>query len=322
MKFFIELPTWLGDAVMVTPALLLIIENYPAADITLFGSKVAVETLKLFPNVKNIVIDNTKKGNRILNIRNLTRKLEKFDVAITFRTSLFSKLLIKNINSKIKIGSQNFLSGFFFSHSIKISKNIHQVERYVELIRPLLKEDLKTPDLKLFNSVEKFSKKTVGINPGAAYGSAKRWFPERFGEVALKLSENYDILIFGVDSEIDSCNIIEKVLKEHGVENFKNLCGKTTILELIQKIGGLDLFITNDSGPMHIAAAYKIPTIAIFGPTDFRYTSPWKNENAIIVRDNTLKCSPCMKRVCPLKHHECMSNIRSEKILDIINYDL
>ncbi len=110
---------------------------------------------------------------------------------------------------------------------------------------------------------------------------------------------------------------IEKNLIEKRVENYQNLAGNTSITELIDKISNLDLFITGDSGPMHVAAAFQIPTVAIFGPTKDDETSQWMNEKSIIVKKN-LECQPCMHRVCPLKHHNCMNLIRAIDVLSAV----
>ena len=96
------------------------------------------------------------------------------------------------------------------------------------------------------------------------------------------------------------------------------MAGLTTIPELIEKIAGLSLFITNDSGPMHIAAAYKVKTVSIFGPTKFTETNQWRNDkNGLIVTKN-LDCAPCMKRECPLKHHNCMKLVTANDVLEAI----
>ena len=102
------------------------------------------------------------------------------------------------------------------------------------------------------------------------------------------------------------------------MKNYKNLAGNTTITELINKISSLDLFITGDSGPMHIAAAFQIPTVAIFGPTKDKETSQWMNKKSIIVKKN-LDCQPCMKRICPLQHHNCMNLIKAIDVLKAVN---
>ena len=157
----------------------------------------------------------------------------------------------------------------------------------------------------------------LGINPGASYGSAKRWYPQEFAQVAAKLSSEYDIVIFGGPDEIDIAKDIEKSLIEKGVTNYQNLVGKTTIVELINQISSLDLFITGDSGPMHVAAAFQLPTVAIFGPTRDDETSQWMNEKSVIVKKN-LDCQPCMQRTCPLKHHNCMKLIKADDVLKAV----
>ena len=156
--------------------------------------------------------------------------------------------------------------------------------------------------------------KLLGINPGATYGSSKRWYPKEFADVASALSSEYDIIIFGSPSEKGIATDIEKYLIEKGINNYQNLAAKTTIKELIIQISNLDLFITGDSGPMHLAAALQVPTVTIFGPTQDKETSQWMNDKSIIVKKD-LECQPCMKRVCPLNHHKCMKLIKASDVL-------
>ena len=136
--------------------------------------------------------------------------------------------------------------------------------------------------------------------------------------MASELSTQYDIVIFGGPSEADIAGDIEKELIKNSVKNYQNLAGKTNITELIDKISNLDLFITGDSGPMHVAAAFQIPTVAIFGPTKNDETSQWMNEKSIIVKKD-LDCQPCMKRTCPLQHHDCMNLIKAVDVLSAVN---
>ncbi|OCL85817.1 glycosyltransferase family 9 protein [Arcobacter porcinus] len=306
-KIFIEIPTWLGDAIMATPAIENIIKSYPEAKITLLGSYVSTQAYKDYPNIEKIIVDNTKKdGNRYLNLIKLAKSLGVFDIAISFRRSFTSKFLLFFINAKKKLGYKRLTK-----------KEIHLTIRYNDFINKFLNLNNKVGDLKLYFDAFKYPKATLGINPGATYGSAKRWYPEEFAKLAIKLSKDYDIVIFGGPNETEIANDIEEELIKNNITNYKNLASKTTIPELIEKIAGLELFITNDSGPMHIAAAYKVKTISIFGPTKFTETNQWNNPNGIIVTKN-LECAPCMKRVCPLKHHNCMKFIKASDVLEKI----
>jgi heptosyltransferase-2 len=152
---------------------------------------------------------------------------------------------------------------------------------------------------------------TIGINPGAAYGSAKRWLPERFAETAENfLKNNYQIVIFaGKGPEAETANIIAGKLP-----TAINIAGKTSLSELIESISSCNLFLSNDSGPMHIASALGVPIVAIFGSTDPSSTSPSGGFYRIVTTNEP--CSPCLKRECPLKHHNCMKNITSRMVIE------
>lgn len=308
MKIFIEIPTWLGDAIMTTPAIQNIIKTYPDAKITLLGSFVSTQAFKDYPNIEKVLVDDTKKsGNRYKNLISLAKFIGKVDLAISFRRSFSSKFMMFFVKAKKK-----------FNYKRLTKQEIHLCIRYNDFVNKVLNLNNKVGDLKLYFKPFSYSKPTLGINPGATYGSAKRWYPNEFAKVAITLASKYDIVIFGGPSETDIANDIEKELIKNGITNYQNLAGKTTIPELIEKIAGLDLFITNDSGPMHIAAAYKTKTVAIFGPTKFTETNQWNNdENGLIVTKN-LECAPCMKRSCPLKHHNCMKEITADDVLKAV----
>ena len=314
MRILIELPTWLGDAVMASPAFENILDYYKGSEVILIGSPVSISVLENHPRVKKTFIFKKK----YLSLLMQSISLGRFDVFFSFRSSLRSKLFKSIIQSKVK---------YQFDH--KNYKDIHQVKKYNNFVNDSLGRVLKAGKLKLYNSSENDTKdlkdffeeipqfnnlKLLGINPGASYGNSKCWYPTEYAKTAAKLSKFYDILIFGNSADESISKDIEMSLIEQGVTNFNNLAGKTSITELLGIISKLDLFITGDSGPMHISAAYQIPTIAIFGPTRDHETSQWMNEKSIIVKKN-LDCQPCMKRRCPLGHHNCMKLITAEEIV-------
>jgi heptosyltransferase-2 len=305
MRILIELPTWLGDCVMATPAIENIVNFYNDMHITLIGSFVSIEAMKNHPKVvKTLILD--KKYSVLYKT---AKELGEFDAFFSFRSSFRSKFLkfFISANNKYQFDKNKYI-------------NCHQVKKYNDFVNDSLNINSNPKKLKLYkyNQSSDVAKKSIlGINPGASYGSAKRWYPEEFAKVASELSSQYDIVIFGGPSEKDIAMDIEKSLIENGVSNYKNLAGNTTIPELINFISSLDLFITGDSGPMHVAAAFQVPTVAIFGPTKDDETSQWMNDKSIIVKKN-LECQPCMKRTCPLQHHECMKLITAVEVLDAV----
>lgn len=315
MTILIILPNWLGDAVMATPAIEALCVAYPQAQLTLVGSYVSVEALKPHPQCVRSFVDETKKsGNRFLNTYRFAKELGTHDMAITFRNQLHSSLMLYYSGTPLTVGRKSWHSQLFLTHAITPSHPSHLVEQYRDVTQALSEKPLTIGTLKLHIPTHTYKRPTLGINPGATYGSAKRWYPEKFAEVARAFSQTHEIVIFGGPSEIEMANDIESRLE--GIP-LKNMAGKTSIYELCAMIGGLDLFITNDSGPMHVAAAYQVPTVAIFGPTRYLETSQWKNEKSKIVRHD-MDCAPCMKRECPLGHHECMKNITSNEVIEAV----
>jgi len=151
----------------------------------------------------------------------------------------------------------------------------------------------------------------VTINPGATYGSAKRWYPDRFAAVADTLSGEWGagVVVVGSTAEAPLAGEIETAMRNPPV----NLAGKTTVRELMALLSLSSFLITNDSGPMHIGAALDVPLVAIFGPTDWRRTSPWSGR-AKVVRVE-IDCSPCRLRVCD-RGHECMLGVTPEMVVD------
>lgn len=315
MKILIILPNWLGDALMATPAIEALCDVYPDAQLTLVGSYVSLEALKHHPKCTRAYVDETKKGgSRLLNTYRFAKTLGRHDMAVTFRNQLHSSLLLFWSGTPITAGRRSAHSLALLIHALKPSHPSHLVEQYRDIAQSLSSEPLEIGHLKLHIPPYAYERPTLGINPGATYGSAKRWYPDKFAEVARAFSDRYDVVIFGGPSEVAMANDIEARLEGIAVTN---LAGKTSVSELCARIGGLNLFVTNDSGPMHVAAAYAVPTVAIFGPTRHLETSQWKNEKSVIVR-HEMECAPCMKRECPLGHHECMKGITATEVIDAV----
>ena len=307
MRILIELPSWLGDTVMATPSIENLINFHGQSEVILIGPSISIQIFKYHPKISDSHVLDKKYFPLFL----LTRKLGKFDMYVSFRNSIRSNFFKFFIKSDLK-----------FKYKKSSFQNSHQVEKYNRFINKSLNIDLPIGSLTIYSDIYlkeapidvTKKKPRLGINPGASYGNAKRWYPEEFAGVAAYLSNQFDIFILGGSNEKEIAMEIEKILVKKGITNYQNLVGITNISDLIYHISNFDLFITGDSGPMHIAACYKVPTVSIFGPTKDNETSQWDSKKSIILKKN-LDCQPCMKRICPLKHHKCMKLIKAKDVL-------
>jgi lipopolysaccharide heptosyltransferase II len=151
----------------------------------------------------------------------------------------------------------------------------------------------------------------VGFSPGAAFGSAKQWIPERYAAVGDLLARHQGarIAILGGPGERPLADAVAAGMRSAA----RNLCGETTTAEMVGVLSRLDALVTGDSGPMHVAAALGVPVVAVFGPTDWRETAP-RGERHRLVRE-PVHCSPCKLRECPIDHR-CMTRISADRVLD------
>ncbi len=152
----------------------------------------------------------------------------------------------------------------------------------------------------------------IGVSPGAAYGNAKRWIPERFAETAERVARanGASVALFGSPAERTLCEAVRAKIAVPA----NNLAGETTLREFIELAAACRLFLTNDSGGMHIASALGVPTVAIFGATDDIGTGP-TGANSRIVRE-PVECSPCLLRECPIDHR-CMTRVSASRVTEV-----
>lgn len=337
MKILVRLPTWLGDAVMATPMLEILHSMYTGAQFTYIGSSVSCALFERDSRVARLLVDDSKKARfRLRAIALLGARAGEHDIAITLQNNFLSALTLAMSRSKIRIGFAKEYRSLLLTHAPKYPKNLHQVERYARLLEPLLLDSLhenltqkigknshkflldSLPPLKISykKAAPLFTDKVViGVNPGAAFGSAKRWCEEHFCTLIDELlARGFGVVIFGGEGEREGNARIVAGLKNRGL--LIDLSAKTTLEELVDTIATLDLFITNDSGPMHIACALMVPMIALFGSTDMSETSPWRAQETSVLLSKNLPCAPCKKRICPLGHHNCMRLMSPNEVLN------
>lgn len=328
-RLLIRAVNWVGDAVMTTPAIGAIRETFPLAEITLLANPLVSQLFSPHSWVdKVITFDRNGKHKGITGRFRLASELRKqaFDATIILPNSFDSALVPWLAGIPIRLGKSSDGRGFMLTGRYIPTGNAltcHEVEYYLHLVAHFgmvgssgkLHLDTTQDEIKRVDSMLKqhgigSGDFILGINPGAAYGSAKRWYPERFAEVARQLSQQWSarVLVFGGPGETDIAAAIEEKLGK----NCLNLAGRTSVRELMELIRRCSFFITNDSGPMHIAASFEVPLVAIFGSTDHKTTSPYTDKAAIVRKD--FECAPCKLRECP-QDHRCMTAVTANDVV-------
>lgn len=327
-KILVRATNWVGDLVMSTPALAAIRDNFPDARITVLVKPPLDELLAGNPAVDDIIRYDKKLYKGATGIARLARELrkERFDRAILLQNSFEAALIAFMSKIPVRMGYSTDGRGILLTKSVKVAKDTkgkHQVYYYLGLISALgMKAVPHVPKLYpdkehsknavAFLRAHGISKDdlVVGINPGAQYGVAKKWHPERYAEVADRLAKSHGarVIIFGGPGDVAVAGSVEAAMKGPAI----NLAGKTDLRELMAYTKRCGLFITNDTGAMHVSAALGVPTLAVFGSTDHIATGPFGGGN-VIVR-NPVNCSPCLKRTCPLKHYRCMESVTAGQV--------
>jgi heptosyltransferase-2 len=318
MRILVRMPNWLGDAVMATPALNNLLQHYVDARAVLVGSRVVAELFREDARFEAVVTDGSKKQRfpRLAAFqlgRETKRQHGPFDLAIAFPNRLSSRLLLRGSGAERQLGRRYGVASLLLTDSIACSSAAHHAEIYNQIVNGFLGTHYETLPARLrAERTHSYARPTVGLNPGAAYGVARRWPPERFAAAACQLANSYDIAIFGGPDEMELAAQIERHLLAQGVTNYVNLAG-APLSEFVAQIAGLALMVTNDTGPMHVAGALGIPTVAVVGPTDPTQTSPWRHPRLRVIYKG-LDCSPCHRRECPLGHHACMQTIEPGEV--------
>lgn len=325
-KILIRSTNWIGDAIMTTPAVRTIRENFPAAEITILAYPWVADIFAGSPHV-DLVMLYEKKGRHkgLTGMWRLARELgaQRFDLAILLQNAFSAALLALLAGIPARAGYRRDGRGLLLTHGVTIKKSTrerHQVYYYQEMLKDL--GLVCGPDelfLALPDSADKWAvdflaakegRPVVGLNPGAAYGPAKRWPAERYAGLARRLARELGatLLVFGTSADTEAAAEIGAAAPGQVFD----LTGKTTLAQAMALIGLCDAFVTNDSGLMHVAAAQKTPLVAIFGSTDSVATGPFALRVEVV--NKKLLCSPCLKPHCPRNDFACMLEIEVDEV--------
>lgn len=329
-KVVVRLCNWIGDVVMNLPALEALRGNLPDADITVICRESVADVIRFRPDlVDHIMTVDDKKGfGEMRRIGRLLRR-QGFDLGLNFTNHFRGAFVLWAGRIKQRVGFARFATKPLLTQSIKRndSGDQHEKHDYLELIETLEMEAkgnilprLLVEETERAKVRKKYLPRLGGplvvIHAGAAYGTAKRWLPERYSAVCLRQVKQHGahIVLLGTAPENAPNALIEEALPEGSVTN---LVGKTNLRTSIAMIACADAFLSGDSGLAHVAGALSIPRVTIFGPTNPRTTYP-DGPNGEIVYEKA-PCSPCFERDCPLDQHVCMETIETERVGQALN---
>ncbi len=317
---------------MATPILRDLRKAYPEAHITAMCRSPICELLKEDPEIDELFCFSKASGfGRREERRNIIEKLRKgkYDLGILLTHSFSSAWWFWLGKIQNRLGYECNGRKLLLTHSLPFPQNLqnqHLVVTYKMLLEPLGIPVSDTPP-RLYLSLKEMSDARtllrqhgipegvliVGINPGATYGSAKCWLPERFREVTERLLRNRDVYIvyFGDQATTSLVKEICAGLPSRVI----NLAGMTSLRELSSLISHCDVILTNDSGPMHIADAIGTPIVALFGSTSEVVTGPYRSGTLI---HKHVECSPCYQRTCPIDFR-CMKRIEADEVYEAIS---
>lgn len=342
---------WLGDAVMTTPALLGLREKYPQAHIALLAPEKLRELWLNHPAINEII--TFKAGETVFAVGKKLRSgkfdaalvlpnsprsaIEVYLAGIPRRTGyarpwrkIFLNELIapRSITVKMEKRTESEIKALIAEPPAtkpRVPKSAHQIHDYLNLAaalgaspEPLAPQLFVTRDeieaAKSKFGLDKLCKPVLGLNAGAEYGPAKRWPADRFISAAKEIQQrtNCTWILFGGKNDSEMARQIESESQDPRLK-IHNLAGKTSLRELMSLLALCRALLTNDTGPMHVAAALGVPVVAIFGSTSPELTGPIFSTESQIIKSET-PCAPCFLRECPIDFR-CMKGVEVEQVV-------
>lgn len=335
MKVLVRAPNWVGDAIMAIPALEALRRAFPDGEIVVLARPAVADLYR-----------GQKWTDRVLEFDFLGRhrgwfgrerlaaelRRERFGIALLLQNAFEAAWLAWRaripervgyaregrsllLTKAIPVPSRQALGEMHESrYFLKLLQHAGWTEPAAEILQVRLEVTQATRDAAeraLAQAGARPNSWRCAVAPGASYGAAKCWLPERFAAVADRLISQLDadVVLFGTPGETEIAERIVAAMKHRAI----SLVGKTAIRDLPAMLAVCSAFVGNDSGAMHVAAAVGLPVIGIFGPTDPVRTAPLTSQFTLI--HEPVSCSPCFLRTCPIDHR-CMTRIQADRVFE------
>ncbi|MCP5105106.1 MAG: lipopolysaccharide heptosyltransferase II [bacterium] len=328
---------------MSLPALRALIDHFPHEDIYLVTKQYLYDVYKDLEGITDIITIPNKPGVKDTFKAGAGLRKYRFGAGLLFTNSFHSALLFKLAGIKELTGYSKDLRGFLLAEKIQFPRvgKKHHTYFYMDLVALYLEKKkavviakkysdeiiIPPPEKERVRSLlEEFgidlSNGVIGISSSAAYGTAKQWLPERFGQLMARVRREMpdcEILLFGSDKEREKIARIIDNMESGEVRNkIRNLAGQLRLGDAIAAVSLCDAFVSNDSGLMHVASALRVPTTAIFGPTNPHNTGPVEEQDKKVkILHHPVHCAPCKDRDCPTDH-ACMKAVTVDEVWDTL----
>lgn len=341
-------PNWVGDAVMSLPALQHLLQQTPACTWTVLA-RAAVAPIYRATGWPLQVLRAPDPGSGVQPLQSLweARRLVRQesqgrpDMLIVLPNSFYSGALAWAVGAPIRLGYDRDGRGWLLTHAINGPRPgetpSHESYHALELLRRAglidhLPERTEAHLHPAAEHVEAMRRRLqaggaapmVAIHAGATFGTAKRWLPERFALLAARLAQHgVRVVLVGSAAErglaeqvcVEAQQQIDSRTGGVSLSGPVNMAGETTLAEVMGLLACVDLLVSNDSGPMHLAGAVGTPVVAIFGSTNERETYPLTRPGRFrLIKAPGIECSPCKLRECPIDHR-CMTHVDVEEVL-------
>jgi heptosyltransferase II len=328
---------WIGDAVMTMPAIRALKLANPHSKITLLVKPHISPLFARDPNIDEIILysDDYKGFLGRVKLAGILKKYN-FDCAVLFQNAFDSAFITFLTGIPERIGYQRDARRFLLTKAVPFdadARSLHHIEYYLNLldgagfaVRKSLPWIYLSIDerLQARSILKDLNRPIIAINPGATYGSSKRWGTVQFAEVSGRIIDEIkgSVLMLGGPSEtVISEEIVKMILHTRPYlavpnRNLLSLAGRVGLRELIAVIAESDILITNDSGPMHIGYAVGTPIVAIFGSTSPELTGPIGDDGIVIRKE--IDCSPCFERECKKGDLRCMDLVGSNDVFEAV----
>ncbi len=332
MKILVRATNWVGDAVMSIPALEALRARWPEAEIAIAGRDQIVGLYRGQPFADRLIeLGAAGRGAPVATERAAAElRRERFDLGIVLPNSFASAWLMWRAEARRRVGYAREGRRWLLTNPIPVPRRgaipPHECYYYLELLRragwlgelpTVERARLQVDPEAAAGADEKLraagaTGQRIALAPGASYGAAKCWPAERYAAVADRLAGELGavIVLFGTPAEREIGERIAGAMRSRPV----NLVGRTSVAELPALLAACRLFLGNDSGAMHVAAAVGLPVAAIFGSTDPEGTAPLTPQR--MIARHPVSCSPCFLRYCPVDHR-CMTRIGVDEVYQL-----